>query len=73
MAGLVWRFFALAVGPFAYAAWPLFAAFRDGSTYGIELAIAVIYMIAGCITSGWVYWATRGVKSANTPAASVRS
>lgn len=59
MAGLGWRLFALLVGPFAYTALPLFGAFGDGSTYGIELAVAVIWMAAGCITSGWVFFVSR--------------
>lgn len=50
VAGLGWRLFALIIGPVGYAWVPLSAA---------NLRTSVLYLIAGCVTSGWVYYATR--------------
>jgi hypothetical protein len=56
IAGLGWRRFALVIGPFGYAWVPLSSA---------SLWTSVLYLIAGCVTSGWVYYVTRsGPRSA---------
>lgn len=50
VAGFGWRLFALIIGPAAYAWVPL---------SGGNLRTSVTYLIAGCITSGWVFYASR--------------
>lgn len=50
VAGLGWRIFAVVVGPIACAFLPL----RAGA-----FGAALNYFIAGCIASGWIFYATR--------------